>query len=604
MKKKIFIIIMLSVIIFPSYSQRTSSSDAGNKSSYRDVSKKISAAIFKPGSSEKYSAEFTSMRRVFDIQGIPYKILEDAEEIFDYELAFISGPLNEKNIRSDIINTLYDYVEGGGVLFTSGEISKRLHPLFGVKEYIPSKNRYRMTFRGDDPVFVYLDEKEERTISLGNGEDNFYKDVIWSHGYVVDEYASVLGRFKDKTAGFIKNSYGRGTAYLLGLSFVESIMLPQVGDDYEAQRLYVNSFEPSADSIMLIVKALYQHHNSKSLIIGTTPYLKNPVLVLSHDVDAQTSFVDSLKYAELEKKFGVTSTFFENTKYFTDYLDIDYYNIKENVDAIRKLKKMGWDIGSHTVSHYKKLSKAELGEKDVTFENYEPLKRKTVRGEVAVSKELLDRDIPDQDTVSFRAGDLEYHSALIKVLEEYGYLYDSTFSSNDILTSFPYYAFRERFPGSPETDIIEIPVTLDDSLGFLTPETVDKAVKVWKRVVLLNSSNSAITTLLIHPSDTRDSDHKLRAQEKLMNFVVARDGWMGNLTEIGEFWRNRSKIDFSLIEDNGDYILKINNAEIDPRVGFIASGFNGSGFTIMDSGGKILDYTTEKSENSIKIYKK
>ena len=74
-------------------------------------------------------------------------------------------------------------------------------------------------------------------------------------------------------------------------------MLPQVGDDYEAQRTYVNTFEPSADVIMLIMKALYQHYNKRTLITGTTPNLKNPVLVLSHDVDAQTSFVDSLKYA-------------------------------------------------------------------------------------------------------------------------------------------------------------------------------------------------------------------------------------------------------------------------------------------------------------------
>ena len=570
----------------------------------KDITKSVTAALFKPGTLVGYSAEFTSMRRVFDIQGIPYKILEDAEEIFDYEVAYVSGALNEKNIKSDIINTLYDYVEGGGTLFTAGEISKRLFPLFGVKEYIPSRSRYRLHFMGKDPVFRYIDTPQERTISLGNGEDHFYENVIWSHAYIADRSASVLGQYTDETAGFIKNSYGRGTAYLLGLSFVESIMLPQVGDDYEAQRKYVNSFEPSADAVMLIIKALYQHYSSRNIITGTTPYLKNPVLVLSHDVDAQTSFVDSLKYAELEKRFGVTSTFFENTKYFTDYLDIDYYNISENVDAIRKLKKMGWDIGSHTVSHYKKLSKAEMGEKDVTFKTYDPLKRKTLRGEVAVSKELLDRDIPGQNTVSFRAGDLEYHSSLIQVLEEYGYLYDSTFSSNDILTAFPYYAFRERSPGSPETDLIEIPVTLDDSLGYLTPDTIDQAVKVWKEVVDLNSANSAVTVLLIHPSDTRNSNHKLIAQEKLMSYVADKDGWMGNLTEFGGFWRNRSKLDFRVIEKNGNIEIRILNSGIDPAIGFTAGGFSGRNISITNQKGKIPGYNTEKNGEYIMIFNK
>ena len=570
----------------------------------KDITQSVKTALFKPGTLKGYSAEFTSMRRVFDIQGIPYTELEDIDEIFDYDTAFVSGPLIEKNIKAYILNILYDYVESGGTLFVSGEISKRLYPLFGVTDYVPSRNRYRLHFKGNDPVFEYIDTKEERTISLGNGEKRFYENVIWSHGYRADSSAEVLGEFDDKSSAFIKNAYGRGTAFLFGLSFVESIMLPQVGGDYEAQRKYVNSFEPSADSVMLIIKAFYQHYNEKNLIIGTTPYLKNPALVLSHDVDAQTSFVDSLKYAALEKKYGVTSTFFENTKYFTDYLDIDYYNIEENVDAIRKLKRMGWDIGSHTVSHYKKLSKAEIGEKDVSFKTYNPLKRKTLRGEVAVSKELLDRDIPDQNTVSFRAGDLEYHSSLIKVLEEYGYLYDSTFSSNDILTCFPYFAFREKIPGSPETEIIEIPVTLDDALGYLVPGTVDKAADTWKRVTELNSANSAVTVLLVHPSDTRNSSHKLITQEKLMKFVKEKNGWMGNLTEYGIFWRNRSRIDFRITEDKGRIIIKVLNNNFDTSAGFILSGFDNDFYTVYDKNGMILNFSAEKRGKRTIIYNK
>ena len=591
MKKNLCILVLLIINISSGFCEK-------------DITNSVKTALFKPGTLEGYSAEFTSMRRVFDIQGIPYKKIEDIEEIFDYDTAFVSGPLIEKNIKAYIINTLYDYVESGGALFVSGEISKRLYPLFGVTEYLPSRKRYRLHFKGKDPVFEYIDTEEERTISLGNGEDKFYENVIWSHGYRTDEYAEVLGIYDDGSAAFIKNVYGRGTACLFGLSFVESVMMPQVGGDFEAQRKYVNSFEPSADAVMLIIKAFYQHYSRKSLIIGTTPFLKNPALVLSHDVDAQTSFVDSLKYAALEKKYGVTSTFFENTKYFTDYLDIDYYNIEENVEAIRELKRTGWDIGSHTVSHYKKLSKAEIGEKDVTFKTYNPLKRKTLRGEVAVSKELLDRDIPGQNTVSFRAGDLEYHSSLIKVLEEYGYLYDSTFSSNDILTCFPYYAFRERIPGSPETDIIEIPVTLDDALGYLVPETVDKASDTWIRVTELNSGNSAVTVLLVHPSDTRDSRHKLIAQEKLMKYVLERNGWMGNLTEYGIFWRNRSRIDFRITEDKGKINIKILNSGFDISAGFILSGFDNEEFSVSDRSGILSGYKAEKREKRLIIFNK
>jgi hypothetical protein len=43
-----------------------------------------------------------------------------------------------------------------------------------------------------------------------------------------------------------------------------------------------------------------------------------------------------------------------------------------------------------------------------------------------VSKERLDRDLPDQQTVSFRAGELALPPRLIEALEATGYRYDSS----------------------------------------------------------------------------------------------------------------------------------------------------------------------------------
>ena len=69
--------------------------------------------------------------------------------------------------------------------------------------------------------------------------------------------ARSLAIFDDDTVGFLVNHYGRGKACLLGLSYTEAVLLPQIGKDYEAQRKYVNSIEPSADVIMLIIRAIY-----------------------------------------------------------------------------------------------------------------------------------------------------------------------------------------------------------------------------------------------------------------------------------------------------------------------------------------------------------
>jgi len=547
------------------------------------------------------AVEFRALRRIFDILGIPYDILTDTKNLDNYRVIYTGGPLTNNKLSADPMNALYDYVEFGGMLVSAGEVGNRLYPLFGIRGHTASRKRYRMSFTGEDASLQYIDHPHEKTISLGNGEKHFYDDVIWSHGYALST-AIPLAIFTDGTAGFLKNSYERGAAYLLGLSYTESVLLPQIGNDYEAQRKYVNSFEPSADVIMLLLKSIYEACYSPYVYISTIPYARPTALILTHDVDAQSSFVDSLKFADIEQKYGTNSTFFENTKYFTDWMDIDYYNIKENVDAIRELKRRGWDIGSHTVSHYKKFASVKEGDPKVTFETYDPEHKKTVQGEVRVSKELLDRDIPAQNTVSFRAGDLEYPIILIRVLEQAGYKYDSTFSANDVLSAFPFYALEERHPDSKESSIIEIPVTLDDSMGYLKPGTIDKALNIWFDIVNRHMDNEAITVLLMHPSDTRTKTYKLEAQEGLMKKVAKLGGWMGDLTTFGNFWRDRNNTKFRLFRDTDDtLIIKLNSAgsNLNPAVGFVVGNTKSKRVIVQDAAGKTLHYTARRYNNKL-----
>lgn len=514
--------------------------------------------------------EFTALRRILDIQGIPYRVLQPGGSIDRYQTVFVVGSLVDTETTPQEINLLYDYVERRGVVVAAGLIGRRLYPLFGVKTYAPSRQRYRLTFAGRNKVLRYIDRPEERTISLGNGPRHIYDDVIWTHGYGPGERTQQLGTFDDAQGGFLSNPYGRGTAYLLGISYFDAVMRPQIGQDYEAQRKFVNAFEPSADVVMLILKAIYQTHTRPFVIRSAIPYAGPTALILSHDVDAQTSFVDSLKFARLEREFGVTSTFFETTKVFSDATDIDYYNIEENIDAIRTLKEMGADIGSHSVSHAKEFGHLPEGEATVTIADYQPAVRKTVYGEVVVSKALLDRDIPGQNTVSFRAGDLAFPPNLIEVLERSDYLYDSTFAANDVLSAFPYVAFRNREVGSEESNIVEIPVTLDDSLSFLAADTLEEAIGTWIDVITANMENGGISVLLIHPSDTREQDYKLRAQRAVMRFVRDRNGWMGNIAEFGEFVRHRAAGDLAIFrKPDGGIVVRVDTAGTDPMVGFV-----------------------------------
>jgi hypothetical protein len=154
----------------------------------------------------------------------------------------------------------------------------------------------------------------------------------------------VLGTYENHTAAFVVNAYGRGLAYALGLGFKETTLIPRLAQSFEAQRQWINWFEPSGDVFRLILRALYEENVHPFLLLNTVPEGKQTGLCLSHDVDARESFTNSVAFAKMEAALGVHSTFFVTTKYFADDTDIGYYT-PERVKWIRQLKNPGFRSG-------------------------------------------------------------------------------------------------------------------------------------------------------------------------------------------------------------------------------------------------------------------
>lgn len=541
--------------------------------------------------------ELTALRRIFQTIGVPADVISDPRLLPDYKAVFTAGALVNTRISPDLLNAFFDYVEGGGTLVSAGEVGNLLYPLFGLSAQAPSRRRYRLSFRGSDPSIAFMDHPNEKTISLGNGADHYFDDVVWSHGATLAPAASTggasaIGTFEDGTVGFSVFPYGRGKAWLLGVSYTDSVLVPQLGASYNAERQYVNGVEPSADVIMLILKGISAQAVTPLVSLATIPYARPLGLVLSHDVDAQSSFVDSLKFAALEEKYGVKSTFFITTKYFTDDTDIGYFTVPANLAAVRELRRRGWDVGSHTVSHLTKLAAAPEGDPDVTQKTYDPPVHLTVWGEARVSKEMLDRDVPGPRTISYRSGDLAFPRALIRILERCGYLYDSTYSANAVLTAFPYVPFEDQDLGSKESSLVEIPVMFDDSQGYLTPGNARKVAAQWMDVVQTIGRYGGLAVLLMHPSDTRTRTYKLETQEAMMKAVAAQGGWMGDLSAAGRFWRSRAAVRFSTRVEGSALTIRVDGSgkDLDPAVGFEISG-NVSRVTVVDGAGAALGYT-------------
>jgi hypothetical protein len=416
-----------------------------------------------------------------------------------------------------------------------------IQSLFGFRSFAPSRKRYHLAFSGTtDPVMKYLNRPEELEVSLGS---DHFPEIIWSNGYVPETGAEVLAHFDDGTAALLMNSIGEGKVYLLGLSLLDVVLRSQNNRDYEAQRHYVNAFEPGADIWLLILRAWYENYAHDWVRLATIPGGQQSALLLSHDVDWENSFAPALDFARIEKANQAKSTFFIQTKYVDDANGKAFF-FEPNLETLRQLKSGGSTVGSHSIIHSRGFNQFDLGSGHEVYPSYQPrglgfdtASGATVFGEVRVSKELLDGEIPGQDTIFFRAGHLRVPYSLSEVLERSDYQFDSSFTADDVLSNFPF-ALPRDMGFEEDSEIYEFPVTIEDeeSPGFA--QRVPQALKV----ILANAENGAVSVVLIH---SNESHLKAQAEEELLRQLPA-DIIKTDMVSFATFWRARDRLQWTV----------------------------------------------------------
>lgn len=521
-------------------------------------------AMLEVGSSLEARHEQVALRDCLELMGIPFLRTADVQEATRRPLVFIGGILLNTELSAPQREALYAYVEHGGVLLATQVQGNEFFSLFGIKHATPSRTNFRVQFTSsDDPALRYVNRPEERTISLG--DPKFYSETVWSTEYTPNPESHVLASYENRAAALIVNAYGRGLAYALGLGFKETTLIPRLARSFEAQRQWINWFEPSGDVFRLLLRGLYEENVHPFLLVHTVPEGKETGLCLSHDVDTRESFPNSLAFAKMEAGLGVRSTFFVTTKYFLDDTDIGYYT-PERVKSIRQVKELGFEVASHSVSHSLRFEAFPRGSTDVNPTNYDH-SHPTLFGEVSVSKQMLDRDL-QQQTAGFRSGYLIYPSDLLGVLEASGYAFDSSVSAQWVLTNYPYFGFRKRSLDSEHSQIVVVPVALDDSRGelatreFLTGETQEEALRMWGDVIRANAENNAITCLLIHPTNIT---YKLETERRLIEANRGSETWIGDVGTVARFWRGRARLRPSLRNENDGkeaIILNLKQADL------------------------------------------
>jgi hypothetical protein len=475
--------------------------------------------------------------------GIPFFVTRDLAQAIRHRLVILYPSVDSHTFTEPQADQLTVFVRQGGFIFAQNVFWGGLQQLFGFRSFVPSRKRYHLAFSvTKDPVTKYLNRPEELETQLGS---DHFPEIIWSNGYVADSRAEVLARFDDGSAALLSNSVGKGKVYLLGLSLLDVVLRNQNNRDYEAQRHYVNAFEPGADVWLLVLRAWYEGYGKDWVRLSTIPGGHRSALLLSHDVDWENSFAPGLDFARIEKANQANSTFFIQTKYVDD-ANSKAFLFTPNLDILRQLKAGGSTVGSHSIIHSRGFNKFELGSGHEAYPSYQPrglgfdtASGATVFGEVRVSKELLDGEVPDQDTIFFRAGHLRVPVSLPEALERSGYQFDSSFTADDVLSNFPF-ALPWDLGFEEDSEIYEFPVTIEDeeSPGFA------KRVPQALQVILANAENGAVSVVLIH---SNESTLKAAAEQDLLRQLPA-DIVRTDMVTFAKFWRARDRLQWSVTE--------------------------------------------------------
>jgi hypothetical protein len=492
----------------------------------------LQVAVFRASAEEGMLGLVHSLREM----GIPFFVTRDLDQALRHRLVIVYPSADGRTFNEDEVQKLNLHVTKGGSLLSFNVLAGALRPLFGFRDVVASRRRHRVNFdMGSNPIEKYLNRPEEREVQLGNPK---YDEIFWTNGYASDGTSDVLAHFDDGAAAVLRKKSGEGTAYVFGLSLQDVVLRNQVNRDYDAERHYVNAFEPGSDVWMLMLRAWYESTQPGAVRLGTIPGGKDSVLLLSHDVDWENSFDPALDFAAMEEKHHAKSTFFIQTKYVSDANSVSFFFGKD-LDDLRKLQSLGFSVGSHSIIHSRGFNKFDLGTGTETFATYQPrgtgfdtATGATVFGEIRVSKQLLDGELPGQQTVFFRAGHLRVPPTMPEALQRCGYLFDSSFTAPDVLTNFPY-ALPLGLGFDEDSGILEFPLTFEDEEAPRLDQRVASALEV----IRANAENEAISVILIH---SNEAHYKLKAEEDLLNQlppgVTATDA-----VSFARFWRARDR---------------------------------------------------------------
>jgi hypothetical protein len=232
--------------------------------------------------------------------GVPFIITHDYQRALQHKVIFVYPSISGKVLSAAALQAIARFPQHGGTLIGQNVLGGELYEVFGFATAVPSTTNAELHFKSDHPATRQWTEAAERIIRLG----------------MHDNKAHIKGT-------------------------------------------YANGFAPTLDVLLRLIKNLYVEGDPTAVTLGTTPFGKSLAVIVTHDVDYTLSMKSAVEYAEVERGYGFAGTYFIQTKYVRDWNDDIFFNLA-GVEYLKRLQKLGMELGSHSVSHSETFSRFPL----------------------------------------------------------------------------------------------------------------------------------------------------------------------------------------------------------------------------------------------------
>lgn len=483
--------------------------------------------------------------------GIPFIITTDYKKALEHKVVMVYPIISGAALSPDALQALAAFPRNGGTLIGI-QVLGALNEVFGFEEPVPSKQHFEIIIKPDsgNALTREFTDPKEMQISLGNKER--FKETIGTYSYSKTQLPPIAV-YEDKSTAISQRFYEFGKAYAFGFDIGFLFLKGHNGRHEDFNRSPINDFEPTIDVILRLIKNIYLDSDRDAMTLCTVPYNKELSVCITHNINFRTALEESLDFAKEEKKLGIHSTYFIQTKYIRDR-NASIFNNNDDFKKLRDLFAAGMDLQSNSVSGSPLFDQFDQGTGEEVYPDYRPYVmawdktyKGSIFGEMRVSRFLIDHFVPVNNSMCFRSTHLYTPFTYPQSLLATGYRFSSSVSANGSLTHFPFQMNYNR-EYDAELDAFEFPLTDDDEIPPYTFDRAASAIRLAKKIARYGGCYIG----QVHPNSTG-----LKVEKAFISAMGDR-AWYGTIRDFGLWWAARNEVTLDISKEGGRRVVIVN----------------------------------------------